>query len=371
MIYKSLIFSLFIGSLTVQASATPSYDQAGNTKRCKVLIRENNLPEAVQTHELVRVPDSKMILISQLSSSTLVKANVKARGVISDSKAHLIGTPDSALHGLAVSALNKGMVWLTLEGDNKLHLIDPKKDDINTPPVILKTIDIPAPGAGPHYVGEYGNDLWVSLKKSGHALRINQFNSSDYDLFKAVPNPIFVAQHPESKLFYSSQDMSSKILKIDPATKITKQIEIPSDIGATPVGLISGANNGIWFVLLGSTTNGTGTFGYLDKDDNIKYFKLSSELAKNASLLHLAFDANIKKNPGLWILSSSIIKKDALDMVIRVDMDPTWSNITKEEVMVLPTQRNAAHRLLPYNDQMFATELATSKIAALKYECDK
>ncbi|KXN70175.1 hypothetical protein CONCODRAFT_170980 [Conidiobolus coronatus NRRL 28638] len=362
MTFKYIFYYLFINVLRAQD---------GNNLRCGVAINESNLPQATQTHELINVPDSNMVLISQLSDSSLVKATVELDGTLSSTKAHLIGSSNSSLHGLAVSTVNKGMVWVTLEGDNKLLLIDPKKDDVNTPPVIIKEIKVPSPGNGPHYVGEYGNYLWSSLKESGHVFRVNQFNTSDYDLFKAVPNPIFVAQHPQNKLFYASQDMSSKILKIDPTTKQTKQIDVKGPQVSTPVGLISGPNNGIWFATLGSASQGTGTFGFLDKDDNISYFKLTSDLGKDASLLHLAFDANIESNPGLWLLSSSITKKDALDMVIRVDMDSEWSKIVKEEVMVLPTQKCAAHRLLPYKNQIFATELSSSKMAAMKNQCNK
>jgi hypothetical protein len=361
MVYKSIFYTLFISILSAQA---------GNNLRCGIAINESNLPEATQTHELINVPDSNMILISQLSDSSLVKATVELDGTLSGTKAHLIGTTNSSLHGLAVSTVNKGMVWVTLEGDNKLLLIDPKKDDINASPEIIKTISIPAPGNGPHYVGEYGDYIYSSLKESGHVFRVNQFNASDYDLFKTVQNPIFIAQHPENKLFYSSQDMSSKILKIDPTTKNTKQIDVSGPQVSTPVGLISGPNNGIWFATLGNANQGTGTFGFLDKDDKITYFKLTSDLGKNASLLHLAFDANIESNPGLWLLSSSITKKDALDMVIRVDMDSKWSKIVKEEVMVLPTQKCAAHRLLPYKNQILATELSSSKVAAMKNQCN-
>ncbi|CAG8838386.1 21821_t:CDS:1, partial [Cetraspora pellucida] len=167
-----------------------------------------------------------------------------------------IATPNSSLHGLALSTKYTGMVWLTLETDNKLVLIDPMVTSATDAPKVIKEIDVPQPGNGPHYIGEYETDLWVSLKESYDVLRINYENPTDYNIYKGVPHPIFVAQHPINKMFYSSEDDSSKIMKINPITNETTQMTVNASAGATPVGMISGPN-GIWFTLLGNETVGT------------------------------------------------------------------------------------------------------------------
>ncbi|CAG8504478.1 9726_t:CDS:2 [Ambispora gerdemannii] len=215
---------------------------------------------------------------------------------------------------------------------------DPKSNSLNDSPEILKVISVPDNGFGPHYVGEYGNELWVSLKKSHDVLRINHDNISDYNVYNGFPNPIFIGRHPITNMFYASQDDSSYIMKINPQNDEIKQIKISPNIGETPVGLISGPN-GIWFTLLGNSTNGTGTIGYIDPDDNIFWFKLKTSLGSNASLLHLAFDVDYIDNHNLWLLSSSIINDNALDMVIKLKFDSQWKNMISEEITVVPTQK--------------------------------
>lgn len=83
------------------------------------------------------------------------------------------------------------------------------------------------------------------------------------------------------------------------------------------MGMISGPK-GVWFALLGSATEGTGTVGFIGKNGEVAPFKLSSPLGQNATLLHLVFDLNADCNRSLWLLSSSIVNSKALDMIIKV-----------------------------------------------------
>ncbi|CAG8798101.1 19880_t:CDS:1, partial [Cetraspora pellucida] len=110
---------------------------------------------------------------------------------------------------------------------------------------------------------------------------------------------------------------------------------------------------------------GTGTFGFIDQYDNIVYHKLTSPLGKDAALLHLAFDVACETNYKLYLLSSSIDNPNALDMVIKVTFDEQWTVIKNEEVTVIPTQQCKAHRLLPTQFNVFATELTSSKLLTL------
>ncbi|KAF0536897.1 hypothetical protein F8M41_008946 [Gigaspora margarita] len=356
MLIPCLIAVLFIYSIVGKVTITP-VNPVGLPR-----IVENQLPHAEQTHELVKVGD--IVLISQLSNSVLVKIQVDKYGIGQQMASFQIANPNSTLHGLDLSTQYPGMVWLTLEGDNKLVLIDPGVASVTNTPKVIKEIDVPHPGKGPHYIGEYENDLWVSLKESYHVLRINHRYPTYYSLYKGVIHPIFVAQHPINKMFYSSEDTSSKIMKINPATGKTIQIDVAASAGTTPVGMISGPK-GIWFTLLGSATAGTGTFGFIDQYDNIVYHKLKSPLGKDAALLHLKFDVAYKTNYKLYLLSSSIINPNALDMVIKVTFDEQWTTIKDEEAIVIPTQRCQAHRLLPTEFNVFATELTSSKLLTL------
>jgi len=71
----------------------------------------------------------------------------------------------------------------------------------------------------------------------------------------------------------------------------------------------------------------------------------------------------------MWVLSSSISKVDALDMLIRVQFDDSWSTIVNEEVLLMPTQRSMVHRVLPTaSGVVYVTELATSRLASFSLE---
>lgn len=162
-------------------------------------VVECGLPHAEQAHELVRVPGLPPVLVSQMSNSHLVKVRLDPAGEqVLVVRAHPLGEVHSTLHGLAVSQRHPGPAWATHEGDNRLLLVDPNGADGDAPPRVLRTIDVPGGGQGPHYVGEYGDQLWVSLKTSNHVLSIDHADPSRFRLYEARPNPIFVARHPVS-----------------------------------------------------------------------------------------------------------------------------------------------------------------------------
>ncbi|KAF9149420.1 hypothetical protein BG015_008795 [Linnemannia schmuckeri] len=363
---KRLLSPLF-SLLCIQSIATAlPITQLPASRAASRYVIENPLPPAVQTHEVIRVTDTNVILISQMSNSVLLKATVDDRGVITDIGAFQLGQNTSALHGLALSQRYPGKVWVTLQKDNKLVLLDPIVNSTSKSPEVLKEIDVPAPGLGPHYVGEYGDELWSTLQDSSDVLRINYNDPSNYTIYTGLPRPIFIAQHPDNGKFYTGEDNSASIMKIDPATNTTTQLPIPDTAGMTPVGLIAGPpGRGIWFTLLGNSTQGTGTIGNLHADDTITFHKLSSSpLSEKAALLHLAFDPEADTNYTLWLLASSIINSSALDMIIKVTFDAEWTKIVSEDIVVTPTQLNKAHRILITSTNVFATELASSKLVS-------
>ncbi|KAG0057550.1 hypothetical protein BGZ83_008132 [Gryganskiella cystojenkinii] len=354
-----LLLLLLVQSIFASVSITPASSDRSPSRA----IIENQLPVAVETHEVIKVSNSDVVLISQMSNSVLLKAVVDDDGLVGELKAFQMSQAASGLHGLSNSRVYPGKVWLTLQHDNMLVRIDPKVNSLKKAPVIEQEIPVPTPGNGPHYIGEYGNDLWVSLKDSFDVLRISHVNTSDYTIYKGVNSPVFVAQHPVNKMFYAGQDAMSSIMKIDPATGSTNQIRIPASVGQTPVGMISGPQ-GVWFTLLGNNTQGTGTIGRINADDTIVYFKLTSAFGKDASLLHLAFDPDTTSNT-LWLLSSSIIYDKALNMVIKVQFDAQWTAIQSEDDVVIPTQEDKAHRIFITPTNVFATELSSSKLLSM------
>ncbi|KAF9318255.1 hypothetical protein BG003_011565 [Podila horticola] len=320
---RTTLFSFFsLATLLASSALAVPVAPASTGHGVTIHIIENALPTASQTHEVLSIPDRKTLLVSQMSDSVLVKARVNNDGQVTGLAAFQIGSPTSQLHGLAHSKRYPGKVWVTLQSDNLLVLIDPRAHSLRSAPRVIKEIKVPE-GKGPHYVGEYGDDLWVSLQDSSAVLRINHVNPNDYDHYQGLPRPVFVAQHPINKHFYSGEDNSSKLFKINPFTKKTSQIDVPTT--------------------------------------------LKSQLGKNASLLHLTFDKKADSNKTLWLLSSSITDSNALDMIIKVTFNADWTKIESEEVNVLPTQNDKAHRIIQTAaNQFFATELATSKLVSFR-----
>ena len=99
------------------------------------------------------------------------------------------------------------------------------------------------------------------------------------------------------------------------------------------------------------------------------WLRLSSPQVKRAGLLHIAFDPPpARGEPSAWLLGSSIISPNVLDVIIRVTFDNAHSRILGEEVAVLPTQLCKAHRLLPLTTSVLTTELASATVAQLVTE---
>ncbi|MDT0449679.1 hypothetical protein [Streptomyces hesseae] len=342
------------------AAAEPAGSEGVPPRRSVV---EYGLPPAEETHEIVKVPDKPMALVSQMSDSHLVKLALDPRTErVTGVKAFALGPKDAMLHGLAVSERHPGRIWATHEGGNRLLLVDPRADELDAAPRVEREIGIPGGGRGPHYVNEYGDTLWVTLKGSDQVLALDHTRPERFRLFEAKAHPIFAARHPGSGDFYVSQDSASTVLRIDPGSGRTSQMPIPAERGSTPVGLIGGAG-GVWVVLLGTDKAGTGTFGRIDEDGRITWHRLRAPQGRSASLLHLAFGRG--REPMLWLLASSIVSDDARDLIIRVRFDSSWTRIVEEEYAALPTQMCKAHRLLPLANSVLATELTTATVAQL------
>ncbi|MEM8962680.1 MAG: hypothetical protein AAGD38_14435 [Acidobacteriota bacterium] len=328
-------------------------------------IVEYPLPGAVQTHELVSVNGS-LIVVSQQSDSKLVKmARDPQTGLINAAASFTIGSEKDGLHGLRASEVFPGMVWATLQFTSKLLLINPNSGSVNAAPEIVRTIDVPFPGRGPHVVIEEGEYLWVTLKDSAHVLHINFNNPSEYTLYKAARKPIFVARHPTNNRVYVSQDQSSKILEIDTALGFQREIDVPEEEGATPVGLIAGPDGNVWFTLAGPQGGAQGTFVKIDADGEFNYFHLTTDQGSTAGLLHLAFEVNQTNLPRLHLVASTIADSASFDGVITVTLDADYSAIDTQTTYTFPTQLSKLHRVLVLGDQLFVTELSTSAVAQI------
>jgi virginiamycin B lyase len=333
-------------------------------------VVEYPLPAAAQTHEILAVSDN-LLLISQQTDGSLVKVALDSNGQPTGSRKWTATNQWSGLHGLALSSTSGSnssgsTVWATVQFDNAILQIDPKGDDINSQPQVINTIPIPSPAFGPHGVLEDNGNLWISCKDSSHVVRININNPDDHQVWAVSGRPIFVAVHPTSGDVFASLDLSSKIWHYKNDGGIGEEIAIPPEKGSTPVGLIAGADDNVWFVLLGNKTTGTGTFGRINKDVSIDWFTMSSDIGSIAPIIHLAFDQDPTR---FWLLGSSTLCASCVNAVFTVKIDDISTGgtanprIAIQNTIMLPTQRSWTHRIIYHEGSLYVTELTTSTLA--------
>ncbi|WPH00051.1 Hypothetical protein R9X50_00287400 [Acrodontium crateriforme] len=340
-------------------------------------LTEYLLPQAVETHEFARVPNSPFVLLSQMSDSKLIKIQLDplTEQPIAYQAFPMGASDKSGLHGVWPSTMYPGKMWLTLQNDNKLLLVDPGTH-LSTPPTILKTIDIPTPGNGPHCVFEIGNRVWAGLKLASeqtgqyYVFSADITNSTNYNLYECLNSPVFIKEEPVSKFIYVTQDTDSSIMRINVTTGATKQLPIPPSVGNTPVGMITGhgALEGVWFSLAGNATGGAGSFGRIDSKGHMHFFHLQNpQLGGNAGLLHIADASTTAQGPALWLLSTSLLSTHSPDALIRVSFNDDVTAVASEEYISMLTQNAMVHRVVPMDNTVLVSELHTYTLAQLQY----
>jgi len=376
------MFSSILPSLvTVLAfSAGTAFSQNAVRPLVSRRVTEYLMPVTAQTHEVARVPGTNFLLLSQMSNSQLVKIELDpaTEAPIAYQSFPMGKDSKSGLHGVWPSTVYPGMMWLSLQSENRLILVDPG-ESLSAAPSIIKTIDIPQPGNGPHSVFEIGNRVWAGLKVASpqtekfYVFSADVADTSDSILYPCLASPVFIQQDPSTKLVYVTQDAASAIMSINITSGVTAQIPIPPSVGNNPVGLItvSGSSRlaGLWFSLAGNATGGTATFGrILPSTGALQFFTLSHPtLSKNTALLHLA-DASTPDTPALWLLSTSLLSPNSPDALIHVTFNEAISKIASEEYISVPTQNAMLHRILKLDRTVVVSELNTFSIAQLAYE---
>ncbi|CDM38222.1 hypothetical protein DTO013E5_8655 [Penicillium roqueforti] len=368
---KSLVIGLALSASTVLA-------QSSSHSLVSRRLTEYLMPVATQTHEFAHVPNSNFVLLTQISDSNLIKIELDAtteEPIAYHSFPMGKNSTTSMLHGVWPSTIYPGMMWLSLQGENKLLLVDPGKK-LSTAPIIKKTINIPAPGNGPHCVFEIGNRVWAGLKVASeqngnyYVFSADIHNAKDYILYPALNSPVFIKEEPSTGLIYVTQDNDSSILRINTTSGETNQMPIPPSVGNNAVGMISatGPLSGVWFTLAGNATGGTGTFGHIGASGTMEFFTLKHPLlGTNAGLLHIA-DASTAAGPALWLLSTSLLSTDSPDALIRVTFDASMKSVADEEYISMLTQNAMVHRILPLKKTVLVSELHTFTLAQLTYK---
>ncbi|KAK4446155.1 hypothetical protein QBC34DRAFT_152025 [Podospora aff. communis PSN243] len=365
-------------AVVLALSVGTSYSQAV-TSLVSRRVTEYLLPVAKQTHEIAKVPGSNFLLVSQMSNSKLLKVELDpdTEEPIAYQSFPMGESSKSGLHGVWPSTKFPGMVWLSLQSENKLLLVDPGTT-LSDVPTILTEILIPHPGNGPHSIFEIGNHIWAGLKDASpqtgqyYAFSADIDNPSETALYPCLNSPVFIQQEPTTGLIYLTQDTSSSIMRIDTAANVTEQLPIPPSVGVNPVGMITVPGPsplaGLWFVLAGNSTGGTGTFGRIHPSGDLQFFTLTSPLiGTGAAFLHLA-DASTPEEPALWLLATSLLSPNSPDALVRVTFDEDVTEVAGEEFVALPTQNAWAHRIAVLETTVMVSELHTFSLAQLAYE---
>ncbi|EAQ85655.1 hypothetical protein CHGG_06908 [Chaetomium globosum CBS 148.51] len=341
-------------------------------------VAEYRLPAATQTHEFARVPGSKFVLLSQMSDSELIKIELDptSEEPIALQSFPIGESSASGLHGVWPSKKYPGMMWLTLQSENKLLLVEPGPD-LSTAPSIIQTIDVPEPGNGPHCIFEIGNRVWSGLKVASrqtgeyYVFSADIDNAADRVLYPCLNSPVFIQEEPTTRLIYVTQDVASSIMRINVTSGETTQLPIPPDVGSTPVGMttVSGPLMGLWFTLAGNAAGGSGSFGRIEPTGELQFFQLREPmLGANAGLLHIADASTIDSGPALWLLSSSLLSSNSADALIRVTFDQAVTAVAGEEYISMPTQNAQVHRVVTLDATVLVSELRTFTLAQLTYK---
>jgi hypothetical protein len=371
----SHIFKSFVVALVVSATTALAQNSANSLVSRR--LTEYLMPVATETHEFARVPNSNFVLLTQMSDSELIKIELDAttEEPIAFQSFPLGKNSSSQLHGVWPSTVHPGMMWLSLQADNKLLLVDPGQN-LTTAPSIIKTIDIPAPGNGPHCVFEIGNRVWAGLKVASeqtgqyYVFSADVSNSTDQKLYQCLKSPVFIKEEPTTGLIYVTQDSDSSIMRINVTSGETTQLPIPPSVGNNAVGMITayGPMSGVWFTLAGNATGGTGTFGHIGSTGEMKFFQLEHPmLGANAGLLHIADASSVAGGPALWLLSTSLLSTNSPDALIRVTFNAGVTSVSGEEYISMLTQNAMVHRVLPLDATVLVSELHTFTLAQLTY----
>ncbi|KAE8369355.1 hypothetical protein BDV27DRAFT_165876 [Aspergillus caelatus] len=367
---KSLVIALAFG-------ATAASAQNSVTSLVSRRVTEYLMPATTETHEFARVPNTNFVLLTQMSDSELIKIELDptTEEPIAYHSFPMGKNSSSQLDGVWPSTVHPGMMWLSLQADNKLLLVDPGQD-LSTPPSIVQTIDIPAPGNGPHCVFEIGNRVWAGLKVASeqtgqyYVFSADVSNSTDQKLYQCLNSPVFIKEEPTTGLIYVTQDNDSSIMRINVTSGETTQLPIPPSAGNNAVGMTTayGAMSGVWFTLAGNATGGTGTFGHIGSSGEMEFFQLQHPLlGTNSGLLHIADASTEAGGPALWLLSTSLLSTNSPDALIRVNFDAAITSISGEEYISMPTQNAKVHRVLPLDATVLVSELNTFTLAQLTY----
>jgi len=369
------------------------------TEQRSVWIKEVKLPRAKQTHEVCFEPLSRHVLVSQMSSSVLVRIKVRDDGFLEDDQdAWTIGKVDkmtgegiSGLHNISLSHKNRGCVWLSLQYANTIILVE-----VETM-IVRKVMRVPielkdgTKIGGPHCVRECTKTgrIFVALKgaiachpqtdaetktmKLKQALEraccnVNTLKDrmkklqqdipsgfavwcvdpSRYDpeskpclggvLFECLPSPPMMIVSPSSGDCFVCQDRSNHVLHISNDMKTTQQIKI-KNVDMTGPGICISPQGTVFCTLL---TRGDGALlGYCPKTNNKIVHVMAAPMWVNSlNIIHMTFSGTT-----MYAITSDLLEEKCVNALVILKFRDDMKRILARRIIPLTTQDCACHRI--------------------------
>ena len=420
LLYVSLLLSLPAANSVVlrdvgrlrggQATASPTarrepsccFETGDRKVACRVL--EHALPQAEQTHEVIYDPHTHSVLISQMEEGRLLRVPVdEETGELGNPvEAVVIGEaegrePDSneppliGLHGLALSELFPGHVWVTLQYQNKICLVDVSSLEVVSSFACPRTLaDGETAIGGPHSLVEKRGHLFVTMKggaschgppdeasleeATAHGVwrvplatgvGVGGGVAGAGEVFQVPATPPMCAVDDDGTCWVvcdatpcvakipwearAQPDDTTGSLHACTASGADGKPEQSSRVLMLPFqyaemhgcgpGIVIGPDGRPWFCALG----GAGLIGTVTRCGHVKMFELHThEWNAAPRICHLRWCLEQRT---LFCISSDLVDRTATNTLIRVQFDESYSQIVAQHELAMPTQAAGCHRI--------------------------
>ena len=374
-----------------------------------IQLVDHTLPAALQTHEMLFLPDQPqdpsgaaggtgvgVVLISQMEEGRLLRCDVGPDGVLKaqfdtatfepPSAADGSGLPFVGLHGLACASA-PGKAWVTLQYLNQVCLIDVKTMKVEVSIKCPRALaDGRGPIGGPHCARECHGHLYVCMKggasichasgeeagmaqeAGAHALWRVKLDGQlepvdDGIVFEAPPTPVMCDVTPDGDCWVAC-DASPTLFRVPAGAKTGDDCvyhQLPfhyAQLRQTGPGIVVGPDGRPWFCIL----NGNGIIGRVSPEGELQMFELHQTFNRHQRLCHLSWDSH----GVLYAISSDLVDKKALNTLIRLKFDATFTHVIAQHEIAFPSQHTCVHRIMHLDaaerPSVLVSELSTSQV---------
>ena len=354
-----------------------------------------------ETHEIAYDAASHTAFISQMIASRLVQVSFDGARLSGAVRRWTVGTAGkSGLHNVQASRSRPGCLWLSLQFNDSVHLVDPSEGfqtlrSLKTPTQLpLGQGGGTVPVGGPHAAVEaMDGAIWVGLKAANQALRgsmsstgltaadrpssywaVWRIELSKYDpaeppafggeLFAAPKSPTMIAFDGQGNTFISCDGVST-VMRVS-VDRIPQQIPLPrgfAEHGNGP-GIAADPNGNIWLTALRSMDGSLVRFASGSTDPELITVLPSTRCQgiscvgwqpaqSERQIIHLTFSAagGVSRRANvLYVLTSSLLAGNADEAIYAIELADDWRTLRPSgevgvQTIWLPEDHSAAHRL--------------------------